>query len=221
MKHFFSVLALLATTSSFAQGTSIYEYPWNPDWNNDKQIGTADLTSFLSAFGGDFGNPPEPCNYDGSTFENWASAWLNGDLIVDSCYIEYELQDAVTYYIPGCPEPITDTLIHANSYILRTPFLHASHAGIRDTGNWRSISLSYNAANGSYSWSIVSQNVEMQDFAADGFFGSSLHAQSASSTLPFPDYWTFDEEGIGLNWISGWATYANYLYILPYWHYVE
>ena len=221
MKHLMTLMALVVAVTAGAQGTTIHEYPWNPDWNNDNYIGSQDLTGFLSAFGSEFGNPPEPCDYDGSTFENWASNWLNGDIVLDSCFIEYELEDAVTFYIPGCPEPITDTVIHANSFMLRHPYSTADAVSIRNAGHWRSFGLSYDAQNGTYAWTIDSHYYEMQEFSADGFFGSNLISNTLSTNLPFPIEWIFDSNGIELIWDSGWATYANYLHILPYWHYAE
>ena len=60
MKHLMTLMALVVAVTAGAQGTTIHEYPWNPDWNNDNYIGSQDLTGFLSAFGSEFGNPPEP-----------------------------------------------------------------------------------------------------------------------------------------------------------------
>ena len=39
--------------------------------------------------------------------------------------------------------------------------------------------------------------------------------------LPFPIEWQYDEDGISLPWTNGWALHANYIHILPYWHYAE
>ena len=91
-----TLMALVVAVTAGAQGTTIHEYPWNPDWNNDNYIGSQDLTGFLSAFGSEFGNPPEPCDYDGTPLEEfiWHLRWLN---ILDSIFIEYELEDVSTY----------------------------------------------------------------------------------------------------------------------------
>ena len=71
MKHLITCLALGIACAADAQSTTIHESPWNPDWNNDNFIGSSDLTGFLSAFGSEFGNPPEPCNYDGTALESF------------------------------------------------------------------------------------------------------------------------------------------------------
>ena len=49
MKHLMTLMALVVAVTAGAQGTTIHEYPWNPDWNNDNYIGSQDLTGFLSA----------------------------------------------------------------------------------------------------------------------------------------------------------------------------
>jgi len=56
-----------------AQGTTIHEYPWNPDFNNDTYVGSEDLMGLLSTYGTQFGLPPEPCDYDGTPLEELLS----------------------------------------------------------------------------------------------------------------------------------------------------
>ena len=70
MKHLMTLMALVVAVTAGAQGTTIHEYPWNPDSNNDNLIGVDDLLDFLPVFGDEFGLPPEPCTYDGSDFED-------------------------------------------------------------------------------------------------------------------------------------------------------
>ena len=113
-----TLLALVVAVTAGAQGTTIHEYPWNPDWNNDNFVGSSDLTGFLSAFGSEFGNPPEPCDYDGTPLEDLVIGIADGSIILDSIYMEYELEDVSTYYVLGCPDPITDTLVFSNSMLL-------------------------------------------------------------------------------------------------------
>ena len=66
-----TLMALVVAVTAGAQGTTIHEYPWNPDSNNDNLIGVDDLLDFLPVFGDEFGNPPEPCDYDGTPLEEW------------------------------------------------------------------------------------------------------------------------------------------------------
>ena len=44
---------------------------------------------------------------------------IDGSIIVDSIFIEYELEDVSTYYLLGCPDPVTDTVIVANSFMFQ------------------------------------------------------------------------------------------------------
>ena len=117
MKHLLSAIACCLAVACFGQGTAIHEYPWNPDWNNDNFVGSSDLTGFLSAYGSEFGNPPEPCDYDGSDFEDLMFGITDGTIVLDSVFVEYQLEDISTYYVSGCPVPITDTLIFSNAFM--------------------------------------------------------------------------------------------------------
>ena len=110
-------LCLLCFSVS-AQNNSINVYPWNPDSDNDNQIGVDDLQSFLTVYGNSFGLPPEPCTYDGTELEEWIGNWINGDIIVDSIYVEYEVEDISSFFIAGCPDQVSDTLILSGAYLL-------------------------------------------------------------------------------------------------------
>lgn len=231
MKRLLTAIACCLAVACFSQGTTIHEYPWNPDWNNDNFVGSSDLTGFLSAFGSEFGNPPEPCDYDGSSFEDlFAGAW-NGEIIIDSIFIEYELENIVSYFEPGCPDPIVDTVLFANSFTTgQGTFgpIGASYAlgfwgddafGGASTMHWEFLGTS-----GLYRIRFWIQTHGNLGFNSDGIFGNDSHPWSQYTGLPFPTEWFLDEEGIHLDtgWgASQWPYYTNYLHILPYWHYAE
>ena len=217
MKHLITCLALGIACAAGAQNF-IHEYPWNPDWDNDNFVGSSDLTGFLSAFGSEFGNPPEPCDYDGTPLEEWAANWINGDIVVDSIFVEYEIEDVSSYFIAGCPEEITDTLIVANSHLLTIPNnYHATSLGTAWGGAQVRLTLNFGGSSGMFNWNF--ENSLLSEFTSDGFFGGS--STTGNEPIPFPSEWTLTEDGISLIWTNGWATYANYLHILPYWHYAE
>ena len=65
MKYLLTAIACCLAVACY-EGTTIHEYPFNPDWNNDNFVGVIDLLALLSAFGSEFGNSPEPCDYDGT-----------------------------------------------------------------------------------------------------------------------------------------------------------
>ena len=223
-----TLLALVVAVTAGAQGTTIHEYPWNPDWDNDNFVGSSDLTGFLSAFGSEFGNPPEPCDYDGTPLEDLFIGITDGSIILDSIFIEYELEDVSTYYLLGCPDPITDTLVYAASHMLNQWFINPNQWQAFNYYNGNgplplTFEFHYNLINGSYL--IQTQNYVLSNngFTADGFFGSYT-ANSNNVQIPFPESWYLDEDGIHLDGAWGpeeWPYYANYLHILPYWHYAE
>lgn len=57
---FISATTLLMLCCQIAASQAVY--PWNPDENNDSQIGSADLIPFLSVFGTEF--QPQPVSLD-------------------------------------------------------------------------------------------------------------------------------------------------------------
>ena len=226
MKHLMTLLALVVAVTAGAQGTTIHEYPWNPDWNNDNYIGSSDLTGFLSAFGSEFGNPPEPCDYDGTPLEELVIGIAEGSIVLDSMFIEYELEDVSTYYILGCPDPVTDTLIFSNSVMLEGTEASSNYwdcTGFDSYNQFFRVRFYWNTSNGIYSWYWENYAIVTLGFINDGFFGSAASSSDASS-IPFPESWYLDEEGIHIEsgWNeNNWPYYANYLHILPYWHYAE
>jgi len=226
MKHFMSLIALVVAVTAGAQGTSIYEYPWNPDSNNDTYIGSEDLMGLLSTYGTQFGLPPEPCDYDGTPLEELVIGITDGSIVLDSMFIEYELEDVSTYYILGCPDPVTDTLIFSNSMMLDNFNEQSSSwdfTGSDSYGEFFRFRFNYNTSSGTYYWSWENYALLHLGFNNDGFFATHVASSSAVS-IPFPDEWYFDDDGIHIEsgWDGGdWVFYANYLHILPYWHYAE
>ena len=227
MKHVLTLMALVVAVTAGAQGTTIHEYPWNPDSDNDNLIGINDLLDFLPVFGDEFGNPPEPCDYDGTPLEELMAGIIVGDIVLDSVFIEYELEDVSSFFIPGCPEQVTDTVVFSNSMMLRD--FSPSGAFWRINGNdaygyfaW--FELGYDLQMGSYKFTMRTASISALGFLVEGFFGGSQYGISSPSSIPFPDTWYLDEEGIHIEsgWDEyNWPYYANYLHILPYWHYAE
>ena len=229
MKHFMTLMALVVAVTAGAQGTSIHEYPWNPDFNNDTYIGSEDLMGLLSTYGTQFGLPPEPCDYDGTEFEEFFLALVDGIAVMDSIWVEYELEDINSYFVPGCPEMVTDTIVLVNYGMLvqsggTCNFGAAtiwSFKGPDAFGQYLSLQLHFNPQSGEF-W-FLTHSPLMNQFVNDGYFGYAC-ATTSKEMLPWPTDWYLDEEGIHIE--SGWEEddwpyYANYLHILPYWHYAE
>ena len=219
-------MALVVAVTAGAQGTTIYEYPWNPDSNNDNLIGVDDLLDFLPVFGDEFGNPPEPCDYDGTPLEDLVIGIADGSIVLDSMFIEYELEDVSTYYVLGCPDPVTDTLIFSNSMMLDNIYFSGGYWECNGTDSYSHlcrIRFHYDTSLGTYFWSLYGSAIDNLGFENDGFFGAWA-SQSDSSPIPLPEDWFLNEEGIHIEsgWDENdWPYYANYIHILPYWHYAE
>lgn len=227
MKHLLTAIACCLAVASFGQGTTIHEYPWNPDWNNDNFVGSSDLTGFLSAFGSEFGNPPEPCDYDGTPLEEWWGQVISGDIIVDSVFTELQLVDSNVVFSPGCPDPTLEIVEYVFAEWME-PVMTSSPWGqpaLEVHGGNLVIQFSFDGSNGTYIVYTIFPELTYLGFNGDGFFGGYASSwRSNSTSLPFPDSWFLDEDGIHIE--SGWSQndwpyYTNYLHILPYWHYAE
>ena len=230
MKRFMTLMALAFAFTAGAQGTTIHEYPWNPDSNNDTFIGAEDLMGLLSTYGTQFGLPPEPCDYDGTPLEEWWGQAISGDVIVDSIFFELLLIDSALVYYPGCPEAVLDTDEFAWNEMITNITLGNSaygNASLNCNANNFSWQFEFDGSTGSYAGVTLFPMLTQLGFAGDGFFGGAgggYWNRSESYALPFPDSWFLDDEGIHIE--SGWGSnewpyYVNYLHILPYWHYAE
>ena len=231
MKHLMTLLALVVAVTAGAQGTTIHEYPWNPDWDNDNHIGSSDLTGFLSAFGSEFGNPPEPCDYDGSSFEELVFGLMDGSIILDSLFLEYQLSQISSYYVGGCPDPITDTIVYSYSVMFEW-YSHGPDGFSASTFDpisnaLQSFQVNFSTVHGTYMVVMKNLNLEYLGYIGDGFFGGfgAAHGSATDTySLPLPSGWSLDEEGIHIDegWSDeDWPFYADYMHILPYWHYAE
>ena len=77
-----TLMALVVAVTAGAQGTTIHEYPWNPDCNNDNLHWFEDLTGLPVNLWNEFGNPPEPCDYDGTPLEEFAYSGIADGLSI-------------------------------------------------------------------------------------------------------------------------------------------
>ena len=235
-----TVALFFLSFSALAQNNSIHVYPWNPDSDQDNHIGVADLQSFLTVYGNDFGLPPEPCTYDGTDFEDLIFGIADGTIILDSMYIELELEQIASYYPLGCPDQVTDTVIFSNSAMLHNDCGYCqcfntsetTHFGISGSdvyGGQVYFKLA-SVQNGYYNMKFTMPSLIQLGFLNDGFFGGTGGwggagcSVSESYTIPLPQEWIYDSLGLHIleeGWYQGWITYANYLHMLPYWHYAD
>ena len=224
MRYLLTFLFAALSISAFSQNNSIHVYPWNPDANQDNSIGMGDMLSFLSVFGEEFGLPPEPCDYDGTPLEDLAIGVAEGTIVLDSVFVEYEIEDSSTYYVLGCPDPITEIVVYQNATMLGDIYSLSYNTFwmIRDN-NGHEFIFYWETSTGEYRFRLTAP---INSFTEDGFFGGSEYgiANTNWQQIPFSDDWFLDEEGIHIEsgWDEGdWVYYANYLHILPYWHYAN
>jgi hypothetical protein len=222
-----TLLALVVAVTSGAQGTSIHEFPWNPDWNNDNQIGSSDLTGFLSVFGSEFGSPPDQCNYEGTTLENLIIAGCYPDgfegFVLDSIFMEYSFENTETYYLPGCPESVTDTIYYQNQIMMTewissgggTSLLYGYPPNGIGYNRWQ---FTFDEEYGKY-YIYFEENITSAMNLNSAFPGSPLGNPALDSELPIDtsQLWLDDS---GLNFCC-YADYVLEMVIIPYWHYAE
>ena len=222
-----TLMALVVAVTAGAQGTTIHEYPWNPDWNNDNYVGSSDLTGFLSAYGTEFGNPPEPCDYDGTTLENLIVAGCSPDgfegFVLDSIFMEYSFENTETYYLPGCPEPVTDTIYYQNSIMMDiwefpyggTTLLYHYPANGIGYNRWQ---FTFEETNGKY-YVYFEERITNALGLGNAFPDSPLGSPAIDSALPLDtnQVWLDDD---GLHFCC-YADYVLDMVIIPYWHYAE
>ena len=238
MKHLMTLMALVVAVTAGAQNNvgNCIECPYNPDFDHDYFVGTEDLMGFLASFGSQFNNPPEPCDYDGSDFEIFLSNVFDGTIIIDSIFVEYQLEDVHSYYLQGCPDPVTDTVIFSNSGWF--DLIEVSEEYIQIDTSWENFDEFWGYTHGISQWMWWFQSATgnyyttmtvpwgVEELLGDGFFGGACcnEHQSDYVNLPFPDDFVFDEYGLHFQSIwndAAWPFYANYFHILPYWHYAE
>ena len=224
MRYLLTLLFAALSLNAFSQNNSIHVYPWNPDADQDNQIGSGDLLPFLSVFGNEFGLPPEPCNYDGTTIEDFFIGIHSGEVVLDSIYIEYKLEDVSSYYIEGCPDEVTDTIVFVWNNMDTSPYLWNYADYFRFSCGQFHIYYYHTPQTGQYSISYTNYLLNDLGFTGDGFFGD-YNASSGNTFLPWPDSWVYDENGISIEIPPSindpWTDYASYLHILPYWHYAD
>ena len=226
MKRLVALMMCAVSLGAKAQGTSIYDYPFNPDANGDNFVGVVDLQSFLATYGSEYGLPPEPCDYDGTEFEEFVGGLISQTIVLDSLFISYQLTDVSTYYLPGCPTPVTDTLVYARQGVCYNASLGADRFQINGylSGNtYHKLEVLFDLSQGTYKWYFSNYSSSFDAIGNEGFFGGSQTSGTQSQSIPWPDSWILDESGIQIEFTTGWARdeFVDFMQILPYWHYAE
>ena len=95
MKHLLTLLALAISFTGVGQ-----QMPYNPDANGDDFVGVGDVLGVLGVYDTALIQPDLTCDYDGTDLENLLAGLFNGELVLDSMYVEYLFVDTQIVYTP-------------------------------------------------------------------------------------------------------------------------
>ena len=224
MKHISTFTLLLAMgLGAFAQSM-----PYNPDSNGDDFVGVDDVLGVLGVYNTTLIDSTLTCDYEGTELENLLAGVFNGEIVLDSVYVEYLLIDSLVTYTPGCPDPVITETVLNRSYMFdnlvdeSTPNLMAFQQSVYPMGLYRAFQISYSPLNGGF-------QVQIQDNEVSAFTGYSSLCWFNHS-LPFPSTSFLDDNGIqsdSWNAYSGsvyntpWVVNAQNFRMIPFWHEAE
>ena len=217
MKHLLTISALLVSSLTMGQ------MPYNPDSNGDDLIGATDLISVLGLYNTLMVDTSLTCDYEGTNFEEWFTGFYNQSLVLDSVYVEYLLIDSVLTFFAGCPNPVFIETVLERSFII--PIQYSDFSGSEHTvqgqvqylGMSRNFVTFFNPGNGKYTcWVGDFEIQELTEFEAYSYWSGE------SISLPFPEYWSLDEDGVQIDWSpSSWAANCEHFRLIPYWSEAE
>ena len=221
------LLALLLFVPSLCIAQSTM--PYNPDANDDGYIGGADILGLLPLYGQQFGiDSSLTCDYDGTPVEEWIASVLDGTIIVDSILVQYHTIDSAQVFLPGCPDPVWETISYERAWLIDHEVNYGSGKyweGIAG-GFARSFSLEFAEAQGLYRFQISDSEVQPLEsiLGASNANAQSINPNTGGNSsdwyIPFnTDRLSMDENGLHFIEWNGFLTGATYVNILPYWHY--
>ena len=122
-------------------------------------------------------------------------------LLSIQCLFEYELRNVVEYFQLVVPIPSLTQLIFTNSFITGT--LHGTQFQALISSLEVMMHMAVMQIFGSYSTVVMGRTnsgiiplLFQLGFTSDGTFGIDTGQWSSSFSLPFPDSWSMDENGI-------------------------
>ena len=235
MKHLLTLTALLLTFSGLAQ-----QMPYNPDANGDDFVGVDDVLGVLGVYDTALMQPDLQCDYEGTELEALIIGISEGSLVLDSVYIEYLLLDTLEYFLPGCPDLVSEPVTLERGYTVFGGGLEYSNDGLSTSlyasSNFfnygRSLFLQYSGTSNSFRMRLRDYEVEaVTSFQDVAYWNGTPYTSGGTEwmSLPFDELWSLDEEGIHVTWFgcceiypsSQWAGNCEYLRIIPFWHEAE
>lgn len=217
----------LATLFSalFIVAASAQQMPYNPDANGDDFVGVDDVLGVLGVYDTALMQPDLSCDYEGTDLEQLFAGIVNGDLVLDSLYVEYYYADSVQTYVPPCPDPIFVETVLARSYTLVNFNFWSTTNGTEATSSTsylnflRSFTLNFTPNTGDF-------QLYLQDYEIGAItpFGAYSYATDLTGDfgVPFPEQWELNEDGIQITWYAtSWAANCQSLRVIPFWHETE
>ena len=224
MKHLAALLTMAITLTGLAQ-----QMPYNPDANGDDFVGVDDVLGVLGVYDTALMQPDLQCDYEGTELEEFILDVVNWDVILDSVYVEYAILDTLSYYTAGCPDLVVEPIILNRAYMLTQQSgcnIFGVCQGLKTTyfGFEREFRVEYNENTNGFELVIWENEIgSLPTYNSVSQLWDSVQAQEPwSFTLPFPNDWFLDEDGIHVGWgPHQWAANCEHLRVIPFWHEAE
>ena len=228
MKYFLTYLALGLAFVAGAQ-----HMPYNPDANADLFIGVDDVLGILGLYDTPLMQPELTCDYEGTEFEVFVLGAINGDIIIDSVYVEYLIYDTLTYYTPGCPDLVVEPIVLERGYMIEGPpsdldtwysFGVRWYISENIFGFPRALYIDYFEDENTFEMRLIDEEIGfvMPSFQTWSYWALSSDDATSLISLPFPGEWHLDENGIQINWRADhWANMCEEFRVIPFWHTAE
>ena len=215
----------LVTFAAVAQ-----QMPYNPDSNGDDFVGVDDVLGVLGVYDTALMQPDLTCDYEGTDLETAIVGLITEEFVLDSVYVEYLILDTLRYFTPGCPDEIVEPIVLERSYtctILSNDLNQSQPYTAAESnlyGFYRAFQVYYSEASNGFTLSFSDTEVGGLPNHGSGTFWDDLSTshQTAVLTLPFPEQWELDEDGLQVDWRAGtWVNEAEHFRIIPFWHEAE
>ena len=203
------------------------QMPYNPDANGDDFVGVDDVLGVLGVYDTALMQPDLECDYEGTEFEQLIIGVLEGSLVLDSVYVEYNLIDSSEMFTNGCPDPVIVETVLNRSYMVTYSYLQNNPAdnnfsfscSTNYLGYFREFYVTYNFDTGRYLLFVSDEEVgELTQFGAQAYW----HFIGINVALPFPEDWVIDLDGIQIDWSPySWIPFCQSFRLIPFWHEAE
>lgn len=221
MKQLFTLALAFACLSAHSQSGQM---PFNPDYDGDNVVATTDFLAVLPLFGSTMVDTSLTCDYQGTELETLFGGLIAGNLVLDSVYVEYLIFDSLLTYSPECPDPFMVETVLDRSFMMSNSnaFLQYANPWVYASGYYlgydRDFKIQFYPENGSF-------RLLLSDFEVENFFPFNQISMwngdgSQYVSLPFPENWSINEDGIQVGW-SGWVANCEHFRLIPYWHEAE